>query len=1131
MSQKHPNRPSSWFGTFEIIHPSLGMATSSKAAKGLVQKKKTEALGSLRGAGARPTGWTTDPSEASGMSLASAYGEACGGPAEDVQNGLRVAKTLRVAVTTAEGDKALARFFEDQRCRLALESAIVYRPGAKAVEANAEKRSAARLFRGMGTALAVGAALESLELAGCGLSATQAACLGRGMATSRLRLLSMRRVPLGEEGLEALAPGLRACSCVYISLRGCRIPDASGRQLASIVREHGARRDQVAWAQALRKGLLDQKSIPTEDDEARSLARHAGILVLDVADNALGDDAAKALADAADDWLVGVHLGGNENVVECGDVVRQAAVRRPQCAWRLEGTKIAAECQEDIDRARRPSACAGAERVVSAWSAAPAYGLSLDTAKRLLEGETAPDVLSRLVIDVLCDRGRAHSPGDLDKALLKARVACQSTAKRAATARAAEAALASEEEHVDASSRGATLAARRSALATIVGSEEMADVLVSSGRALSELAADAEGYYGDPSEEARRACDRLHRVLRERHMRPRDLYAALKSPEGGLSAAELSEWLARAAPRGAARERTVEVSDEKEDLAALIFRLAGSPELLEPASLEAALNAVKRRGRRASTEARGALVLRRLVSAIEDRDDPREFLGRLGPRVTLEALSSVVSSLLDTGKAEGVAAAARILAFARREDEVEEVDVDDLLSALERRSDSALASVAHARAVLELDELRAESKWTTTAVCKQAQSLWASKHGEKSRDVVALAVDELRLALDEWRIASAEPPDLADDAVLARAATSLSTPKRKPESDREDNDREEAEDDDEEITLRDMLSFARRVATVDGRFVDGGKLDSAIRAYRRGAAGVAKLQQAALNLKALRDDLSARDVDLAAWLEAAAAVRRGDLDPDALKTGLVSLLAGSGEDRHAYAPLVEAALDALDLFSERDPDLSIVDKYVQADARARAVSSKAGVPDQDLAAFLSASELMHSKLVRKLDRLLAVNKWRVHDILDRLAPFDDHVSPRALCRAFQAWGLFAPTDKHQQADFDRIVGSIHNAAQADAKTPVLDRHPKRNKRTHRSAKKRPNNTRTPEPLRRVGQVRAKSAASQSKTNNATSARAKKNRRQRQPNDDEILAALENAVLSIAARVSHIESLLDTDEVA
>lgn len=1043
----------------------------------------------------------------------------------------RAADTLVCDMSGNENDKSLGRFLEDKREWL---RAITLHGEARSrcVGTKLERRCMDRLFRGLSCAMHF---LEAIELTGCavGLEDTTFATFGRGIATGTLRFLSLRHVPLRDSGLDVLAPGLRACRCVYISLRDCKLTDASARALASIMRAHASRRDEATWAHTLRRGVVIQ-------EEAQAAARASGLAAFDIADNDLGDETSAEFAAALDEWLVGIHLAGNSKL--SAEALREAIVSK-RCrlaAVRLEGTAASVECRRDIEHALSNPKDGiagqhqqGALRIVQAWAEAPNYGLSLDTARRVWQCEPIPEPLSRLVVDHASRRGRLTCALDLEKALLKARVDCGLSRERRHMVRAARAAL--QATKVDSSSSGAQLAKRRAELVAAIGcSEKVVDALVATGETIGAVAArygDGD-IYSEPSEETCRACDALHRLMRLKRWRPTELFAAAapqsdkKGLLGGVSAADLARWLAveshnLLSAAAICEDRTRQacslskkIEPETLDFGGYVFAIAGSPVLLDAAQLDDALDKVKRRGRQMAAEARGVLVMRRVCSAVlrAGEADARDWFRNLGSSVGLATLATHLAGALSaSSEAHGVAAAARLFAFARQQN-VDEVDGEELARAVDRaeQSDSVLAQVAHAYTALKLDKLRAANKWTVSEVARQAMSLKKSANGT----LCAVTLVQLRAALADWGIASRDKsPDLSDHAMLARAANALGVSsarrrhlatRHKAEEHDEDSDGASEDCARNEISLSEVLSFARRVATDDGKLIDVERLESAVRAYRRGAASVAKLRQAAMNLNALRDELESRDLDLGSWLEAAADLEPPDdnkeIDAEDVKNGLLALLVGPDQSiAHAFTGLVEAAVDALELFCDDHHD-RLVCRYAEANARALAAVSD-DVSDRDLAEFLTATDLTHAELARRLDRLLARRKWRVPDLCLTLRKWDDDdlPSPRALCRALLAWRIFQPRDQAERSDFLRIVGLPTSGAAVKKKR--INKHPiidaKRRAPAAFTARR--------DPFKPPAYSKSRKVLVATRT--AKMPARKKKTRHRQPNDDEILVGI------------------------
>lgn len=967
-----------------------------------------------------------------------------------------------------------------------------------------DERAQTRFFRGLATKMAH---MEFVEIDGevCG-GIRQ---LSRGLSSSAsLRFLSLRRVSLATGPLELLADGLRASRVVYLSLRGCGLRD--GRVLASVMRAHGAKRDQAAWARTLRTS--SGTMVPIDEDK----------LTLDLADNDLDDECVFEIADGLDDYVRGLHLAGNARISEAGALrLKERILTTKIAAIRLEGTGATPETREAIDEilAKRKSFA-----VLEAWARAPAYPLSVGTVRRLYDNQLVPDNLSRLIVDVLCVNGRIARVADLDRALLAARVDCAKIKQRRRVAHAARRAL--ETSTVEA--RGVTLAKKRTALVTLVGNEKSVDAVVTSNKTLGELAS-CDEYYGAPTEDTCEKCDALHRIMRVKKWRSSDLLRHVATDRHGFEASDLSAWLLdeirRHDPKhlvaAAPPPSTDHLRSTWLDLAAYTFdqELSTTTKapprlLLDACGLESALHAVKRLGRSSAQTARGILLTRRVCSSL---DDPKAWFDS----VTIETLADSLKSVLGN-EADCAAASQRLVHFAGSEGLHRLVDMSHGQDA-----DCALARVAHAHRVLGLDNLCANNKWTTTEVIRQAQSLSLRRRGGKISKNGEIDVGQLRDALAEWKIAADEPPDLTDQAAIARAALALSDPLPSPPpapssvsshcssslSDDEDDDDDvmscsaaSQQPADRHVSLSEVLSFARHVATEDGKLVDATRIEEAVRAYRRGAASVAKLRRAARSLDALREELALHDLDLGRWLEAAGDIGQ-DLEVEDIHNGLKALLLSKGAPP---ARLVQAAVDALGLFDNDDPKMPIATRYARADARAQAVSSKDEILDEDLAEFLTSGDFRHARIARRLDKCMLERKWRVPDLILALQQFDDRgaASPRALCRAMVAWDLFQPTkNSAEKADFDRIVGPPPSPR--DKKSLVLRR---RRQKSSAIVKKKPTSLK---PVLSSAVVRRKQ----------DQLSRKKQRPPPKVCEDDLLVALERAVLSIADRISHIENRL------
>ncbi|CAM9413105.1 unnamed protein product, partial [Discosporangium mesarthrocarpum] len=190
------------------------------------------------------------------------------------------------------------------------------------------------LFNALCKALPQLDALRSLELDGIrkafGKAGEGAAKLARGLkSNSRLKALRMLNVSLsGRPGMGALATALASHpSLVSLSLVRCGLrADPGARLVAVVIKAHAGRRNALAWSNGLRRpppppslGALERRgagggggSRPAGSPPPAHVAA-AGLLVVDVSGNRLGDAGVHAIAKGLqnDSWIVGINLSHN----------------------------------------------------------------------------------------------------------------------------------------------------------------------------------------------------------------------------------------------------------------------------------------------------------------------------------------------------------------------------------------------------------------------------------------------------------------------------------------------------------------------------------------------------------------------------------------------------------------------------------------------------------------------------------------------------------------------------------------------------------------------------------------------------------------------------------------------------
>lgn len=888
--------------------------------------------------------------------------------------------------------RPVARFLESDAARKDLKRIIIFGNGADTTLK--EQKLMLKLCRGAGAAVASGA-VEVFEMTGNvpGLTPKSLRELGKGLGAARmLRYASFRNVDLGDSGLAALAPGLRACPCTYLALRGCRLTAASSSLVASVVRAHGARRDEAVWACNLRKRVASRE--PTKE------IRELGVVAFDLGDNQLlrKDDVLNVLR--ADEWVFGV-LFDEMNATTAGRA-------------RL------------IDQASSLDACH--VDILRGWEACPALGLSMELATSGRMDGSPAETLCRLVVDNgACPSGRAASAADLDRGLLAARVKCHAARERRASREAARRVLA----------RDASLASAIKLTNAAVGLDDVEDAVVdalvrrSRYETLESIATATDT--DEPSEAVCQAADDLDAWMRRNRWRAADLFAAASHKKGAVSALDLKDALSL--PTTASdeedpivifakrrqEERTRSSPDDVEpqqSFTSYLFGLAGARETLGNLGLEAALLAAKRLGRANQDAARGVLSARRLGRRLGGRQD--KFFAGLAHEdghVSLARLRQGVKSIF--GEIDSTAFAARLMRYASDDSNV---SVETLVAACARALDDndSLARVSHGARVLDVEKLAAKFKWTTSELARQASS---KRRSGGSLDVTERELSDFFAAhgIDDG------PPNLDNEDALARVFTN------KPEARVITPSASSTEDDDQPPTIDDVLSFARRVATEDGGQISIESFEDAIRAYRRGAAGKARVRRASQNLDALREDLGRRGVELSAWLAAAADRLEGRrrLGIDEIRRGLTALL-GQRE-----VGLVEAGLEALCLFAQASVDVPVpLADLRTAEGRSRELD------EDDLVDLLHPGDLDHANVAGKIHSMLVDHEWAITDILDAIKPFDDRnfASPRALCRALKAWKIFVPATKAQERHFDHMIGK------PPAATASLQTKPKNAKR-------------------------------------------------------------------------------------
>lgn len=123
---------------------------------------------------------------------------------------------------------------------------------------------------------------------------------GLGQA-SAMSYVSFKGSALGDDGLAILGRVLATRTHLRaLNLSHCALSDACFRDLVSVIRVHGVRRDGQLWCSSLR-------------GQVPKVAACDGLQLLDVSSNALGDRTCEALCEALthDKWLLGLELSSN----------------------------------------------------------------------------------------------------------------------------------------------------------------------------------------------------------------------------------------------------------------------------------------------------------------------------------------------------------------------------------------------------------------------------------------------------------------------------------------------------------------------------------------------------------------------------------------------------------------------------------------------------------------------------------------------------------------------------------------------------------------------------------------------------------------------------------------------------
>jgi hypothetical protein len=582
---------------------------------------------------------------------------------------------------------------------------------------------------------------------------------------------------------------------------------------------------------------------------------------------------------------------------------------------------------------------------------------------------------------------------------------------------------------------------------------------------------------------------------------------------------------------------------EAGDLASYLVALAGSPKRLTATQLGAALIDAKRRASRALEVASQALALRGAAATLQQHQNLEEWSRALDPDMTgkvskatlIESLMRSQPALQAAGDPAKLAASLQadaILAFAGCDEA--DCQVDDVCRVLTESNDvgaKALRRVAHGAGACAVLEHARKNRWTISTLTRQLRG-----KKDAARAPPGCTLKELRSALKRWGLTTSE-----ENCVDRFREMTTRKPIIVPPSPRKVTQKAKKETPVSKkqavLSLADVLTFARRVADDDAAAVSSTRLDDAVRRSRRRAATAAKLREGASDLEALRAELRDRGVELDAWLEAAERVvpLSGELHPSGtlsapaalsaadLATGLSGLMRVSeapAAAQDALTSIVDRAVDALAAYAREPSDFPALElrELRAANARAAAVAKRARDDDKVTDAKLvdAASDRRDAVVFRvaeAIDAILEKKKWRVSDLLQAAVAFDDRgqdkCSPRALCRALRAWGLFRCRDAAEDADYARFIGEPRSIS----KPPPP---PKRKDPFRRKKKVQPPPVEIPKPRRKVS--RRKAPPSRRKPSAAQAAK--------DAEEADLLAQLECALVTMASKISHIESKLE-----
>ncbi|GBG26282.1 Centrosomal protein of 78 kDa [Hondaea fermentalgiana] len=153
----------------------------------------------------------------------------------------------------------------------------------------------------------------ALQLHGVKLLTEGAREVGEGLAYApALRRVSFRASKLGDTAFKAMHLGLaKNASIQTLDLADCALSDRSAGAVAHVLRCHAQRRSDARWGKSLRRTGMHEAML-LKPEEFNEIAM-MGLLTLDLANNSFGDGIGRAIAHelVADDWIGAINLQNN----------------------------------------------------------------------------------------------------------------------------------------------------------------------------------------------------------------------------------------------------------------------------------------------------------------------------------------------------------------------------------------------------------------------------------------------------------------------------------------------------------------------------------------------------------------------------------------------------------------------------------------------------------------------------------------------------------------------------------------------------------------------------------------------------------------------------------------------------